>query len=147
MIYITSDHAGYKIKKRIVRYLTNELKIPFEDLGPDHFEETDDYPDFASKIVRKVIEHEENIGITICGFGNGMCISTNKAKGIRAALGFSIEAAKMARIDNHANILSLAGRVLTEDHALAIVKKFIDTPYSDDKRHIRRVNKISELEK
>ncbi len=147
MLYIASDHGGYKLKKRLIRYLENELNKPVTDMGPNDFIETDDYPDYAIPLAKKVAENNDNLGILICGTGNGVCITANKVTGIRAIVGYNIEAATLGKEHNNANILCLAGRVLTEDHALAIVKKFLETPFSNDERHVRRLKKVEKIEK
>jgi ribose 5-phosphate isomerase B len=147
MLYIASDHGGYKLKKRLIRYLKNELNKPITDMGPSNFVETDDYPDYATPLAKKVAENKDNLGILICGTGNGVCVTANKINGIRAILGYNIEAAALGKEHNNANILCLAGRVLTEDHAMAIVKKFLETSFTNDPRHARRLKKIAELEK
>ncbi|MFH1291944.1 MAG: RpiB/LacA/LacB family sugar-phosphate isomerase [bacterium] len=146
MIYIASDHAGFKLKKYLVKYLENQMKIDFQDMGPAEFNQTDDFPDFAIPLSKKVSEDKTNRGILICGSGHGMCITANKIKGVRAVIGYSIEGAQLARQHNNANVLCLAGRVLTEDHAGAIIKKFLTTAFEADPRLIRRNKKIEELE-
>lgn len=146
MIYLTSDHGGYQLKKSIASYLKNQLRVDFVDLGPDEYIQTDDFPDYALAGSKKVLENPENRGIFICWTGQGMCISANKVKGIRAVLGYSIDSAEWARLHNNANVLCLAGKVLTADHANAIVKKFLETKFDGDERLIRRDNKIKDIE-
>jgi len=146
MIYIASDHGGFKLKKRLIRYLQNDLKIDVEDMGPDQYDKTDDYPDFAEPLAKKVLENKDSLGIMICGAGQGSCIATNKVNGIRAAIGYSVEGAKMSKIDNDANILCLAGRMISEDHAMTIVKHWIETPFSKEDRHVRRLGKLEKIE-
>jgi len=147
MIYIASDHGGYKLKKRLIRYIKNELKLEIEDMGPDQYDRDDDYPDFAQPLVEKVANDKNNCGILICGSGQGMCMLANKNKGIRAALGYSIKSAELSKQHNNANILCLAGYVLTEDHATAITRKWLATPFSNEERHLRRLRKMTKLEK
>jgi ribose 5-phosphate isomerase B len=142
MLYIASDHAGYQLKKHLVTFLNNTLKIPVKDLGPEKFDEDDDYPDFALTTAKKVTESKTNIGILICGSGNGICLAANKVNGVRAILGYNIEAAEFGRKHNDANMLCLAGRVLSDEHATAIVKKFLETEFTNDERHVRRLKKI-----
>lgn len=144
MIYLASDHAGFRLKKAIADYLKNKLKKDFVDLGPQEFEETDDYPDYAHKLAKKVAGSKSDQGILLCGSGNGVCMVANKTKGIRAILGYSIAAAEWGRAHEDANVMCLAGRVLTKDHASAIVKKFLETDFSKDERHARRVKKIED---
>lgn len=142
MLYLASDHGGYKLKKYLSRYLKNQLQIEFQDLGPAQYKETDDYPDYAIPLAKEVTKNKNNRGILICGSGNGMCLTANKVKGIRAILGYNIEAAELGRQHNDANVLCLAGRVLTEDHAAAVVKKFLQTKFAGG-RHARRLKKVA----
>jgi len=146
MIFTASDHAGYKLKKYIVKYLKNQLDIPFEDIGPFEYVETDDFPDYAAPLAKKVAEDKNNKGILICGSGHGVCIVANKIKGVRAIVGYSISGAEMGRQHNNANVICLAGRILTEDHAGAIVKTFLETEFEEEERLIRRNKKIAKLE-
>ncbi len=146
MIYLTSDHGGYELKKSLINYLKNTLKVPFEDLGPQERVATDDFPDYAAMGAKKVLENPNNRGIFICWTGQGMCIAANKFKGIRAILGYSIDSAEWGRLHNNANVLCLAGKVLSPDHAGAIVKKFLETKFDGDERLVRRDKKISLLE-
>lgn len=146
MLYIASDHGGYKLKKRIIRYLENELKTKVEDLGPFEFNKTDDYPDYASKLAKKVLENGDNKGIAICRNGIGVCVTANKFKGIRAGIGYNIAVAKSMRNDDNANILCLAADHLSEEHAMAIVKKWLEIPFDNAERYVRRLKKIEEIE-
>lgn len=146
MIFIASDHAGFQLKKTLLTYLNKILKLPVQDLGPIAHDPNDDYPDYAELVAQEVSKIPENRGILICGSGHGMCIAANKFSGIRAILASSIESAEYARKDDDANILCLAGRVLSDEHARAIVKIFLEIPFSGDERHVRRLGKIAELE-
>ncbi len=146
MIYLASDHGGYQLKKYLLRYLKVRLKKEAEDLGPFEYNKDDDYPDFVIPAAKKVAKNKHNRGIFICGMGNGASIAANKVKGIRAALGYSIEAAEWARRDNDANVICLAGGVISNEHAIAIVKKFLENEF-DGGRHERRVKKIMKTEK
>lgn len=146
MIYIASDHAGFQLKKALIIYLEKVLKRETTDLGPKIYTQDDDYPDFAVPVAKKVAEDKDSLGILICGSGHGMCITANKVSGIRATLAPSIESAEFARKEDNANVLCLAGRVLSDEHARAIVKAFIEKPFSDEERHARRLKKITELE-
>lgn len=143
-LYITSDHAGFPLKARLVEYLTNELHIPVIDMGAHVYDEGDDYPDFVIPTAEKAVA-EDGRAIMICGMGIGESIAANKVKGMRAALGYNIEAARLSRVDNNANGLCLAGRVLTDEHAMAIVRKWLETDFGAG-RHERRVKKIEAYE-
>lgn len=146
MIYIASDHAGFQLKKALVTYITKVLKLPLTDLGPTAHDPGDDYPDFANLVAKKVSTIPEDRGILVCGSGHGVCITANKHTHIRAILASSIESAEWGRKDEDANVLCLAGRVLSDEHARAIVKTFLETPFSGEDRHVRRLAKIAELE-
>ncbi len=145
MLYIASDHAGFQLKKHLTTYIKTQLRQKIKDLGPKKFDKDDDFPDYAAPLAKKITK--KDIGILVCGTGHGVCITANKVKGARAILGYSIEAAEMGRRHNDANILCLAGRVLSNDHADAIVKKFLQTKFESSERLVRRNAKISKLEK
>lgn len=146
MVYIASDHAGYQLKKFLVVQLEKTLKKEVEDLGPVEYKEDDDFPDYAIKVAKKVAAGKD-FGILICGSGHGMCLAANKIKGIRAILGYSIESAEMGRKEEDANILCLSGKVLSREHALAIVKRFFEVDFDSQEKRIRRLQKIRSLEK
>jgi ribose 5-phosphate isomerase B len=139
-IPIGADHAGFVLKGKIISFLK---AIGYEVLDFGCFsEESIDYPDFAHPVAEKVFQNKEMLGILICGSGNGINMTANKHKGIRGALCWNPEIAKLARQHNDANILSLPARFITEDEALAIVKTFLDTAFEGG-RHQRRIDKIS----
>jgi len=146
MLYIASDHAGYQLKKELKDFLTKKMNQPAEDLGPEHYESKDDFADYAAPLAKKVAADKDNRGILICGSGHGMCIAANKIKGIRAIIGYSILGAETGRRHNDANILCLAARVLSQDHAEAITRKFLETEFDGDERFVRRNRKIEEIE-
>jgi RpiB/LacA/LacB family sugar-phosphate isomerase len=147
MLYIASDHGGYQLKKYLVKYLTNQLKIEVQDLGPKEHNEDDDFPTYAIPLSQQVASEPDSLGILICRTGHGMCIVANKIKGIRAIMGYSIEAAEKGRSEENANILCLAGGVLTEEHAAAAVKHFLEATFDKEERRIRRLKQIEEIEK
>lgn len=142
-IALACDHGGFTLKEVIKSYL-EELKIEYVDYGT-YSEESVDYPDFAYKGAKGIVNGEADRGIFICGTGIGMSIAANKVRGIRAALCYNIYAAEMSRRHNNSNVLCLGGRVLGNELAKAIVKKWIETPF-DGGRHERRISKISEIE-
>lgn len=147
MLYIAADHAGHKLKKYLVAYLKKNLKQEADDLGAAAYVESDDFPDYALTLAKKVVNNKKNLGILLCGSGQGMCIAANKIAGIRAALGYSIEAAERSRKEDDANVLCLASRVLSTEHAAAIVKAFLESTFDGLERRVRRLKKIAELEK
>ena len=148
MLYIASDHAGFQLKKEIIKYIKTVLNKEVEDLGPTAFVETDDFPDFAIPLAKAVAKNKDSFGILICGTGQGMCIAANKIKGAYGIMGYNLQATELGRKHNNANVLCLAGRILPSvDFAKAIVKKFLETKFDGDARFVRRNNKIKELEK
>lgn len=147
MLYIASDHAGFQLKKHLITYIKTQLRKTTKDLGPKKFDKEDDFPDFAAPLAKKVAIKDGDLGILICGTGHGVCITANKIKGVNAILGYSIEAAEMGKKHNNANVLCLAGKVLSNEHANAIVKKFLETKFENAERLMRRNKKITALEK
>jgi len=144
MFYIAADHAGHHLKKDLEQLFKNQT-MEFEDLGAKSYDEKDDFVDFAVPLAKKVVE-TGNKGVLICGSGHGMCMAANKIPGVRAIVGYSISGTELGRKHNDANILCLAGRVITKDHALAIIKTFLNTEFSGEERFVRRNEKISKLE-
>ena len=140
IIGLASDHAGYELKEFVKTYL-QEKGIAYKDFGTDS-EASCDYPDYAKLACGKVISGECDKAILICGTGIGISISANKIPGIRAALCGDCYSAYATRLHNDANALALGARVLGEDLALMIVDTFLDTEFSNDERHIRRISKI-----
>jgi len=138
-IFISSDHAGFKLKEIIKVYLINK-KIKFQDLGPNDDIRVD-YPDYAHKVARKVKLNKSNVGILVCGSGTGMNIAANKHKNIRAAQCFNLKSTKLSRLHNDANIITLGSRLITKKNALKFVSVFLNTKF-DGGRHLKRVKKI-----
>ena len=138
-IFISSDHAGFKLKEDIKNHLKKK-KLNIEDLGPINDNRVD-YPDYAHKVAKKVKESKKNIGILICGSGTGMNIAANKHKNIRAAQCFNLKSTKLSRLHNDANIITLGSRLITKKNALKFVSIFLNTKF-DGGRHLKRVKKI-----
>ncbi|MCL4416343.1 MAG: ribose 5-phosphate isomerase B [Actinobacteria bacterium] len=143
-IYIGSDHAGFKLKEKIKGFLT-DLGYQYEDLGPKKYEAGDDYPDYAS-IVAKQTAKADSRGILICSSGVGMCIAANKIKGIRAVNAYNIEIAKKSREHNDTNILCIGQDYIDTELAKEIIKVWLETDFSAEEKHHRRVQKIIDLE-
>ncbi len=142
MIYIASDHAGYRLKEELKNYL-DDLGIKYQDLGPKEYNPDDDYPDFAFKIAQKVAKNpDEDRGILICSTGQGMMMAANKVKGIRAILSWNEVTAKTAKAHGNANILTLGGQVTPLEIAKKIVSTWLSTAFSREERHKRRLQKI-----
>ncbi|MBS6195116.1 MAG: ribose 5-phosphate isomerase B [Clostridiales bacterium] len=142
MIAIGCDHGGYELKKEIKAYL-DEKGIAYQDFGCDSMESVD-YPVYARKVAHAILDGSCEKGILICGTGIGISIAANKVPGIRAALCTDCFCAQATREHNDANVLALGGRVVGPGLALKIVETFLETPFSNDERHIRRINLIEE---
>ncbi len=142
-IAIGADHAGYRLKEEIIRFL-QASGYPVEDMGTSG-EESVDYPDYAARVARAVTAGQADLGILICGTGIGMSIAANKVPGIRAAVATDSYMARMAREHNDANVLCLGGRVLGGGSALEVVQAFLQSRFAGG-RHARRVEKIQALE-
>lgn len=145
MLAIACDHAAVAFKREIEKHLT-ERGIAYKDFGADGSVSAD-YPDYALPAALSVKSGACDKGILICGTGIGMCIAANKVKGIRCALCGDTFSARATREHNDANMLALGARVIGIGLALDIVDIFIDTPFSGEERHVRRIGKISRIER
>jgi ribose 5-phosphate isomerase B len=144
-IHIGSDHAGLEFKNELIGHLVaNGHDVT--DHGPYEFDALDDYPDFCIPTAQAVSKDERSLGIVLGGSGNGEQIAANKVKGIRAALVWSIETAKLAREHNNANVISVGQRQHTAQEVKDFIDVFIATPYPGDERHARRIEKIAKFE-
>ena len=143
-IALASDHAGYQEKEKLKPLLKN-LGIEFDDLGTVS-EDSVDYPDYARKVGEKVANGEAEQGLLVCGSGTGMAIAANKVPGVRAAVAWNEEIARLARQHNDANVLSIGARTTPEEEIPKIVKTWFDTKFEGG-RHAGRVEKIKEIEK
>ena len=139
-IAIGSDHGGFTLKQEIVKYLT-EKNIDFEDFGC-YSEKSCDYTEYGRAVAEAVAAGKYEKGILICGTGIGISITANKVRGIRCALCSDCFSAEATREHNDANILALGGRVVGSGLALKIVDTFLNTPFSNEERHIRRISQI-----
>lgn len=147
MIYIGSDHGGFRLKENVKKFLKKE-KIKVTDLGAKKLQPKDDYIDYAALVAKKVsAKPAGDIGILICRSGQGVAIAANKFKNVRASLVWNTTEAKMSRQDDMSNILCLPADYISPSMAEHIVSAWLATPYSKEERHIRRVKKISALEK
>lgn len=144
-IYIGADHRGFELKEKIKEYLDSK-SLEYEDLGNTKYDKDDDYPDFA-KMVAERVASENARGILLCGSGQGVCIAANKFDGVRGAVGFSKEDIMSSSADENINILCLPADHLDDKEALNILQAWLDTKFSGLERHVRRVNKIKEIEK
>ena len=143
-IALASDHAGYVEKERLKPLLT-DLGLEVEDLGTVS-EESVDYPDYAALVAERVARGEASQGVLVCGSGTGMAIAANKVQGVRAAVAWSEETARLARQHNDANVLALGARTTPPEEIPKIVRAWFSTAF-DGGRHGGRVEKIKELEK
>ena len=142
-VYIASDHGGFELKSQIINLMDGAYE--FEDLGPFELDMEDDYPIYAIKVAESVQKNEQSVGILICRSGIGVCITANKFKGIHAANCNSVELAKLSREHNNANVLCLDADLKSEDH-FEILKAFLETPFSNEPRHRRRVQMIKDID-
>ncbi len=145
-IHLGTDHAGFDFKNDLVAYLESK-GYEVIDHGAHSYDAEDDYPAFCIAAAQAVAEDSDSLGIVIGGSGNGEQIAANKVSGIRAALAWSVEIAKLAREHNNANVLGLGARMHDKEAAFAIVDAFLETPFSNVDRHIRRISQISDFEK
>jgi len=143
-IALGADHAGFEEKEKIKATL-DELGVEYVDMGTDSADSVD-YPDYAKKVAEAVSKGEFEQGLLVCGSGTGMAIAANKVKGVRAAVAWSPDIARLARQHNNANILSLPARFMSENDAAGVVKAWFDADFEGG-RHEKRVEKITEIEK
>ncbi len=146
MIYLSADHRGFEAKNQILSLL-QQKSLEVKDLGPYSLDPDDDYPDFAFLLGETVTNNPGSYGIIICGSGIGVCIASNKVKGIRAGYCESVEHAVKAREDDDTNILVLDTISFDFEKDKEIVLTWLKTPFSGEERHIRRLGKISKYEK
>ena len=148
-IHIGTDHAGLEFKNTVNKYLT-EKGHEVIDHGAYEYDAQDDYPEFiiatAEAVRNDIAVGTPSLGVVFGGSGNGEQIAANKVKGIRAALVWNQDTAKLARQHNNANIISLGARQHNEAEALQLIDYFINEPFSRDERHVRRINQIGEYE-
>ena len=143
-VLIASDHAGYDVKERIKKELGSQFE--FVDLGTNSTDSVD-YPDFAEKLAQQVAVSSDVKGVLVCGSGVGISIAANKVDGARCVLAYSVDAAKGSREHNNANIVAVPGRLNPMDDQVKVVKAFLETDFSTEERHARRVKKMMDIEK
>jgi ribose 5-phosphate isomerase B len=145
-VYLASDHAGLELKAALVAWL-GEAGHEAVDCGPAAYDPEDDYPVYVLRAARGVVGDPGSLGIVIGGSGNGEQIAANKVPGIRAALAWTTETAQLSRQHNDANVLSLGARMYPVADAVGFAKVFIETPFSGQARHARRLAEIADFEK
>jgi len=138
-IFISSDHAGFKLKEAIKIFL-NKKRYKFTDLGPKNDDKVE-YPDYAHKVAKKVKINKNHVGILVCGSGMGMNIAANRHKNIRAAQCFNLKSTKLSRLHNDANIITLGARLLNKKNVMSLVNIFLNTKFEGG-RHTKRIKKI-----
>lgn len=144
MVYIASDHRGFEVKGKIIKYLSDN-GILFQDLGPFEYKEDDDYPFYAFEVAKNVVE-KKGMGILVCRSGAGMTIAANKVMGGRAVLVESLEEAQLSRQDDDANILVLNTYNFDPEKDFEILNTWLNTPFSNEERHVRRLKEITDYE-
>jgi ribose 5-phosphate isomerase B len=145
-IYIGGDHAGFELKEELKKFLTEEGH-EVEDFGAFKLDPKDDYPDFVIPVAKAVSLNTRSLGIVLGGSGQGEAIVANKIMGIRSAVyyGGNLDIVRLSKEHNSANILSLGARFITLDEAKEAVNAFIETPFSREERHIRRLDKVEQI--
>lgn len=142
MIALGCDHGGFPLMQEVIKHL-DACGLEYKNFGT-YSEDSCDYPEFAKKVAHAVADGECEKGILICGTGIGISIAANKVRGIRAALCHDCFSAEATRLHNDANILAMGARVIGAGPALKIVDTFLNTPFSNDERHIRRISQIED---
>ena len=144
-VHIGSDHAGLELKNSLVEHLKSSGHDVI-DHGPHEYDALDDYPVFCIPAAQAVASEKGSFGIVLGGSGNGEQMAANKVKGIRAALVWSVETAKLAREHNDANVIAIGGRMHSIDVCKELIDAFLATPFSNDQSHIRRIGQVSNFE-
>lgn len=144
-VYLGSDHAGFALKARLIAHLT-ALGHQTVDCGPPAFDADDDYPPYCLRVGTRVVADPGSLGVVIGGSGNGEAIAANKVRGVRCALAFSDDTARLGREHNDANVLSLGARMYDDSTAERFAEIFVSTPFSGAARHVRRLALLSGYE-
>lgn len=145
MIYLGADHGGFQLKEKIKKWLV-EWGYRYEDVGNSKLDPNDDYTEFAFKVAEKVAGEVGNKGVLACRSAVGMVIAANKVRGVRAAAVFDEASAKHSRTHNDANVVALSGDWLPDEEAKKVLKVWLETEFSGEERHVRRIKRISEFE-
>ncbi|ASN52141.1 ribose-5-phosphate isomerase [Sinomonas sp. R1AF57] len=148
-VHIATDHAGMELSAHLVAHLSGQ-GYEVVDHGPREYDPLDDYPSFCINAARAVVADQEAgtqaLGIVLGGSGNGEQIAANKVRGVRAALAWNLDTARLAREHNDANVVAVGGRQHSLEEATAIIEAFLTEPFSNDERHVRRIGKIATYE-
>lgn len=148
-VHIATDHAGLELSDYLVKYLTGK-GYEMVNHGPESYDPEDDYPEFCINAAKAVVKEQreglDSLGIVLGGSGNGEQIAANKVEGIRAALAWNLDTAKLAREHNDANVIAVGGRQHSVEEAAELIEAFLAEPFSDAERHVRRIGKIASYE-
>jgi ribose 5-phosphate isomerase B len=144
-VYLGSDHAGYELKQRLVEHI-NALGHEAIDCGPPAYDAEDDYPPYVLRAASRTVADPGSLGIVLGGSGNGEAIAANKVRGVRCAVAFSDDTARLAREHNDANVLSLGARMYDDATASRFVELFLSTAFSNEPRHVRRIGQLTGYE-
>jgi ribose 5-phosphate isomerase B len=144
-VFLASDHAGFELKQRLIDHLTGEGHEPI-DCGPYSYDAEDDYPPYVLAAAAATVAEEGSFGVVIGGSGNGEAIAANKVPGVRAALAWTQETARLGRLHNDANVISLGARMVGEDEAIGFVDTFLGTAFTGEERHVRRITMLTAYE-
>ena len=145
-VHLGSDHAGFELKAHLVERL-GELGYEVVDHGPVEYDPVDDYPPYVLRAAAAVVNDAGSLGVVIGGSGNGEQIAANKVVGVRAALAYDQDTARLSREHNDANVVGIGARMHTQEEALEMVRVFLATPFSGDPRHARRIELMADYEK
>ena len=148
-VHIATDHAGMELSAHLVSHLGAQ-GYDVVDHGPTAYDPLDDYPAFCLRAALAVVADQQSgvnaLGIVLGGSGNGEQIAANKVKGVRAALAWNLDTARLAREHNDANVIAVGGRQHSVDEATTLIEAFLEEPFSNDERHVRRIGKIATYE-
>lgn len=148
-VHIATDHAGLELSAHLIKHL-GAAGHEMVDHGPQSYDAQDDYPAFCINAAAAVVEDQQSgaeaLGIVLGGSGNGEQIAANKVPGVRAALAWNLDTARLAREHNNANVIAVGGRQHSLEEATEIIEAFLATPFSDEERHKRRIGKIAHFE-
>jgi len=144
-VYLGSDHAAFELKQRLADHLRSLGHEPV-DCGPETFDPDDDYPPFVLRAASRTAAEPGSLGIVLGGSGNGEAIAANKVRGVRCALAFSDDTARLGREHNDANVLSLGARMYDEASALRFAEIFLSTSFTGEERHVRRIAQLAAYE-
>lgn len=143
MLYLASDHRGFKLKEKIKKYL-NKKDIVFTDLGAFKYDRNDDYPDFAKILALKISKNKNNLGIALCGSGAGMSIALNRFKNIRAGLATNPKIAEAQKQQDNINVLVIPSDFVNQNLAYLMIDKFLKTKFLKKQKYLRRIKKLNQ---